>query len=103
MERLRRHIIHQGHQECTGERGTSIRQKLSGDSYLQARVNGRRGGHGASSCSTIVSMYCTDSPILFPKRPMAIYLGDCTPGKKEYLNILRTVRHKVYVDMIPRC
>lgn len=37
--------IHQSHQECTGERSTSITKKLSVDSHLLTRVEGRRGGY----------------------------------------------------------
>ena len=37
--------LHQNHQECTGERSTSITKKLSVDSHLLARVEGRRGGY----------------------------------------------------------
>lgn len=31
---------------------------------------------------------------------MVIYLRDCTLGKEEYTDILKTVRHRVCVDMI---
>lgn len=41
----RKLIIHQSHQEYTGERGTSITKKFSGGSHLLARAKGRRGGH----------------------------------------------------------
>lgn len=41
----RKLTIHQSHQECTGERGTSNTKKLRGGSHLLARAEGRRGGY----------------------------------------------------------
>lgn len=30
---------------------------------------------------------------------MAIYLNGCALGKEEYTDILRTIRHRVYVNL----
>lgn len=33
--------------------------------------------------------------VLFPKRTIEVYLGDCTLGKGKYSGILRTIGHTV--------
>lgn len=67
-------------------------RKLSGGSHSEARAAGGRGGH------RVGSTYYNDYPRPSPKAPVATYLSDFTLREDECLDILRSVKQRVYVE-----
>lgn len=44
-------------------------------------------------------VYTVKIPLGFQERPTAIYPGDCTLWRGEYVRISRTIRHRVWADV----
>lgn len=51
-------------------------------------------------CNTTENRYCNDFPSSAPKGPVTIHSSDYTLGKREHPDILRTIGHRILVDIV---
>lgn len=68
------------------------------DFYIQNPLTEEVFSLGGETCNPRASTYYNDSPSSSPKRPIITYFSVFKLGKGQYLDILRNIAHRIWVD-----
>lgn len=71
----------------------------SGTHQLMERLGPYEKGLCNAVCNTVTGIFSSNSAILYPKRPMSIYL--CALGKREYLDLSKSLVTRSELALMP--